>query len=175
MSVQKPVLDAANRIASRRKDWSFGVKEIVSALPHLNKSTVQTHIVSRCCVNAPKNHPHKWNYFRRIGRGRYQVEPEYRMRPEKTERKAANASGDLAGPNGAEALRKTLHAVIQRDEGAFVVECLELPIVSQGKDLDDAVANFREAVALHLEGEDLGAMGLAARPDLQILYEVPAA
>ncbi|HYA98107.1 MAG TPA: hypothetical protein VEH49_08435, partial [Methylomirabilota bacterium] len=73
MSVQKPVLDAANRIASRRKDWSFGVKEIVSALPHLNKSTVQTHIVSRCCVNAPKNHPHKWNYFRRIGRGRYQV------------------------------------------------------------------------------------------------------
>ena len=31
--------------------------EIVRALPHLDPGTVRTHIVSRCCVNAPKNHP----------------------------------------------------------------------------------------------------------------------
>lgn len=168
MHVHQAVLEAAIAIASRRKDWTFAVTEIVGALPHLNKNSVQTHVVSRCCVNAPKNHLHKWGYFRRVGRGRYQVELQYRARPKK------DAPAASAG-RGVTALRKTLHAIIQRDEGAYVVECLELPIVSQGSDLDDAVANFREAVALHLEGEDLAAMGLVTRPDLQIIYEVPAA
>lgn len=168
MYIHENVLEAANEIASHRKDWTFTVAEIIAALPHLNKSSVQTHVVSRCCVNAPKNHLHKWSYFLRVSRGRYQVEPGYRARPKK-------ASPPASPSRGGTALRKTLHAIIQRDEGAYVVECLELPIVSQGNDLDDAVANFREAVALHLEGEDLPAMGLITRPDLQIIYEVPAA
>ncbi len=175
LHVHDYVLQAAQRLASPRRDWTFTVAEVVRALPHLKRSTVQTHIVSRCCVNAPQNHLHKWPYFRRVGRGRYQIEPAYRSRPREARvgRSGSGASSVASGQQGC--TRKCLHAIIQRDEGAYVVECLELPIVSQGATLDEAVSNFREAVNLHLEGEDLSRFGLSANPDLQMIYEVPAA
>lgn len=175
MHVHEEVLEAARRLAAKRKNWSFTVREIVAALPALNQSTVQTHVVSRCCVNAPKNHPHKWDYFRRIGRGLYQIETKYR--------RAATKRSSVVSPNTQESrrsapqagLRKNLHAVIQKDQGVYVVECLELPVVSQGNNLDEAVENLREALALHLEGEDLAALGLEAHPDVHISYEMPVA
>jgi predicted RNase H-like HicB family nuclease len=162
-------LTAANKIACARKDWSFRLEEILRELPQLNESTVRTHVVSRCCVNAPQNHLHKWPYFRRIRRAVYQVEPKFRARPPVSEEPVSGGSPKRI------ALRETLHATIHQDESAFVVECMELPIVSQGDDLDDAVNNFREAVSLHLEGEDVAALGLAGSPRLQIIYELPAA
>lgn len=173
--VHDHVLEAAREIACARPDWDFTVDELVRALPHLNQSTVRTHIVSRCCVNAPKNHLHKWPYFRRVGRGRYQIEPSYRSRPKeiRTRGSARGSSSPVGGEQSP--ARKCLHAIIHRDEGAYVVECLELPIVSQGGTLDEAASNFREAVDLHLEGEDLSRFGLSANPDLQMIYEVPAA
>jgi|SRR5689334_2674602 len=175
LHVHDYVLQAARKMASPRQDWTFTVGEVVRALPHLKRSTVQTHVVSRCCVNAPRNHLHKWLYFRRVGRGRYQIEPNYRSRPKETAAGLSNAGTGAAGSRPQGPTRKCLHAIIQRDEGAYVVECLELPIVSQGATLDDAVSNFREAVGLHLEGEDLSRLGLSTSPDLQMIYEVPAA
>lgn len=175
MHIHDEVLDAARRLAAGRKDWSFRVQEVVAALPVLNQSTVRTHVVSRCCVNAPKNHLHKWDYFRRIGRGLYQIEKKYRRPPAKPSRGRAAAK---AGSRSLEAVAKTrrgIHAVIQKDDGVYVVECLELPVVTQGRSLDEAVENLREALALHLEGEDLAALGLSENPDVQILYEMPAA
>lgn len=175
LHVHDYVLQAACQIASPRRDWTFTVGEVVRALPHLKRSTVQTHIVSRCCVNAPKNHLHKWPYFRRVGRGRYQIEPNYRSRHRETGAGRSNSGTSSEGFGRQSSTRKCLHAIIQRDDGAYVVECLELPIVSQGATLDEAVSNFREAVGLHLEGEDLSQLGLSANPDLQMIYEVPAA
>lgn len=171
--VHDEVLEAACQLASR--EGAFTLEEVVRALPHLNPSTVRTHVVSRCCVNAPQNHPHRWPYFRRVGRGRYQIEPNYRSRPKdvQTARSSGRISSAASGRQGG--ARKCLHAIIQRDEGAYVVECMELPIVSQGATLDEAVSNFREAVGLHLEGEDLSRLGLSVNPDLQMIYEVPAA
>ncbi len=55
-----------------------------------------------------------------------------------------------------------------------MVECLELPVVTQGHSLDEAVENLREALALHLEGEDVAALGLVPHPDVQISFELPA-
>jgi predicted RNase H-like HicB family nuclease len=162
MHIHEEILEAARRFASSRNNWSFTVREVVAALPALNQTTVRTHVVSRCCTNAPKNHPHKWDYFRRIGRGLYQIEVKYRRAAGKRSRLPIR-------------LRKSLHAVIHKDEGAFVVECLELPVVTQGRSLDEAVENLREALALHLEGEDLMALGLVDHPDVQISYEMPAA
>ena len=53
-------------------------------------------------------------------------------------------------------LQHTIHAIVrQGDEGGFVAECVELAVVTQGETLDETVANLREAVSLHLEGEDL--------------------
>lgn len=173
MPVHEEVLAVAQRLAAARKDSSFTVQEVVSALPALNQNTVRTHVVSRCCVNAPKNHLHKWDYFRRIGRGRYQIEAKYRRLPARSS--IATTRMDNGSAAARVILRKSIHAVIHKDEGAYVVECLELPVVTQGDSLDQAVENLREALALHLEGENLAALGLSAHPDVQISYEMSAA
>ena len=174
MHVHEEILEAARRLAATRRDWSFRVQEIVGALPALNQNTVRTHVVSRCCVNAPKNHPHKWDYFRRMKRGVYQIETKYRKSGSKLPSSAPTARANSERAAGAR-LRKTLHAVLHKEDGVYVVECLELAIVTQGRSLDEAVENFREALALHLEGEDLEPLGFVAHPDVQISYEMPAA
>lgn len=70
-----------------------------------------------------------------------------------------------------EALQHTIKAFIRKGEKYYVAECLEIPVVTQGKTLDEAAANLREAVALHLEGEDLEQLGLAPNPILIITIE----
>ncbi len=75
MAIHNEVLSAARRLCRERRGWTFKPEELVRALPDLNASSVRTHIVSRCCVNAPKNHPHKWDYFQRIRRGVYEILP----------------------------------------------------------------------------------------------------
>ena len=44
-------------------------------------------------------------------------------------------------------------------------------MVTQGRTLDELVSNLREAVSLHIEGEDLRVLGLAPRPWISIAYE----
>lgn len=74
MAVHEEVLAAAQRICTAGRTGQFTPAEVVEALPHLNESTVRTHVVSRCCVNAPENHDHRWPYFRRIQRGVYDLQ-----------------------------------------------------------------------------------------------------
>ena len=70
-------------------------------------------------------------------------------------------------------LQHTIKAVIRPGEqSGYVGECLEVPVVTQGASLDETVANLREAVALHLEGEDLGDLGLVAEPTLIVTMEL---
>ena len=69
-------------------------------------------------------------------------------------------------------LQHTIKAVIRRGDSYYVAECVEIPVVTQGKTLDETVGNLREAVALHLEGEDLTELGLAASPTVVITFEV---
>ena len=52
-------------------------------------------------------------------------------------------------------LRNTVHAIISRGDRYFVAECLEIPVVTQGLTVDETLTNLQEAMALHLEGEDL--------------------
>ncbi len=66
--------------------------------------------------------------------------------------------------------RETIRAVIQRDMSGYVAECLELPVVTEGKTLDQVVENLRQAIALHLEDEDMEALGLAEHPRVKIIY-----
>jgi hypothetical protein len=74
--VHVEVLDAARRIADG--SGVFGLAAVVAALPHLNAATVRTHVASRCCTNAPRNHQSRYPYFRAMGGGRYRIEPRYR-------------------------------------------------------------------------------------------------
>lgn len=70
-------------------------------------------------------------------------------------------------------LQHTIKAVIRPGEqSGFVAECVEIPVVTQGLTLDEVTANLREAVVLHLEGENLAVLGLAADPTILVTLEV---
>ena len=68
-------------------------------------------------------------------------------------------------------LRHTIKATVWQGDAQCVAECLEIPVVTQGTTLDEVIANLREAVALHLEGEDLSQLGLAPQPSLLVTLE----
>jgi predicted RNase H-like HicB family nuclease len=170
--IHEEVLHAARRICGERRGRTFTPEEIVRALPHLNASSVRTHIVSRCCVDAPKNHPHRWGYFRRVGRGIYEIAAAYRRHKDKP---LPGRVAESPATYGSAPLRGSLHATVSRGESAYVAECWEIAVVTQGRTLDEVVANLREAVTLHLEGEDLAALGLERSPRLVVTYESPLA
>ncbi len=70
----------------------------------------------------------------------------------------------------------TIKAVIRPgDQSGYVAECLEIAVVTQGRTLDEVVANLKEAVSLHLDGEDLAALGLCANPTVVITMELQPA
>jgi predicted RNase H-like HicB family nuclease len=68
--------------------------------------------------------------------------------------------------------RRTIQVRIFRGEEKYVAECLDLSVVTQGDTLDEATANIREAIDLHLESEDLGELGLAENPTLVAVMEL---
>lgn len=71
------------------------------------------------------------------------------------------------------AQRYTIQAVIYPGEQTgYVAECLNLAIVTQGHTLDETVQNLREAIRLHLDGEDLHEMGLAPHPPVLVTMEM---
>ena len=137
-------------------------------------------------MKAPKNHPHKWDYFRRLGRGVYEICRAYRRVAEPKKARTGEKTGkgrpsEAVGEPGVAyqgdslpARRGTVHAVVTRDGEYYVGECLELAVVTQGRTLDEIVFNLREAIGLHLEGEDPGRFGLVAEPRLTVMYEVAA-
>ncbi len=72
-------------------------------------------------------------------------------------------------------VQHTIKAVIRPGEqSGFVAECLEIPVVTQGATLDEVTANLREAVALHLEGQNLAELGLASSPTIIVTFELEA-
>ena len=50
---------------------------------------------------------------------------------------------------------KTLSAVIHKEGDWFVSLCPELDVASQGKTIEEAISNLKEAVSLYLEDEDV--------------------
>ena len=51
---------------------------------------------------------------------------------------------------------RILTAVLHREEDMYVAECPEVGTVSQGKSIEEALANLREATELYLEEFPLG-------------------
>ena len=72
-------------------------------------------------------------------------------------------------------LQHTVKASVRKGETRYVAECLEIAVVTQGETLDETLANLQEAVALHLEGEDLAELGLAATPNILVTMELEMA
>jgi predicted RNase H-like HicB family nuclease len=65
-------------------------------------------------------------------------------------------------------LQRTIKAVIRPGEqSGYVAECLEIPVVTQGRTLDEVTRNLREAV-------ELAELGLAPSPGILVTFELEA-
>ena len=71
-------------------------------------------------------------------------------------------------------MKKIIQVRIYKGDTYYVAECFDLPVVTQGKTLDEVVDNIEEAVSLHLEGEDFEQLDIS--PDFSVLisFELPA-
>lgn len=73
-----------------------------------------------------------------------------------------------------EHLQHNIKAYIYRGENHYVAECMEISVVTQGKTLDETIANLQEAIQLHLEGEDPADYGLVSNPTILVMMELEA-
>ena len=71
-------------------------------------------------------------------------------------------------------MKRTIQVRITKGEKQFVAECLDLPVVTQAATLDELAANIQEAIGLHLEGEDLAALGFSGNPTILATMELDA-
>ena len=69
-------------------------------------------------------------------------------------------------------LQHTIKAFIRKGDNYYVAECKEIAVVTQGKTVDETMSNLQEAVALHLDGENVEEFGLAPSPTLIITMEL---
>ena len=69
-------------------------------------------------------------------------------------------------------MKKIIQVHISKGEKYFVAECVDVPVVTQGKTLDELMENLKEAIALQLEGEDLADFGLAENPSVLASLEI---
>jgi predicted RNase H-like HicB family nuclease len=71
-------------------------------------------------------------------------------------------------------MRRTIQVRITKGERLFVAECSDLPVVTQAATLDELTINIREAIGLHLEGEDLAKLGFYPDPTILATMELEA-
>jgi predicted RNase H-like HicB family nuclease len=69
-------------------------------------------------------------------------------------------------------MRRSIEAHIDQGETGYVAECVDVPVVTQGRTIQEAMEDLREAVGLFIEGEDLGQYGLAPDPSLLVTVEI---
>ncbi len=69
-------------------------------------------------------------------------------------------------------MKRIIQVRIFRGEDQYVAECLDLPVVTQGPTIDELARNIREAVSLHLDGEDLADLGIAPNPTILASFEL---
>ena len=69
-------------------------------------------------------------------------------------------------------MQRTIQAVIRPGEqSGYVAESAALNAVTQGATLDLVALNLREVIALALEGEDLGELGVAPTPVIVVSFD----
>ncbi len=69
-------------------------------------------------------------------------------------------------------MRNIIQIHIYKDKDYYIAEGVNLSVVTQAKTLDKLIKNIREAVALHLEGEDLSEFNLSPNPSVFLNYEL---
>ena len=72
-------------------------------------------------------------------------------------------------------LQHTIKAVVRKGDTHYIAECIDIAVVTQGETLNEVMSNLQEAVALHLDGEDLAELGLAPNPTILVTMELEPA
>lgn len=70
-------------------------------------------------------------------------------------------------------MKHIIQIYISKGEKYYVAEGVDLSIVTQGKTLDELVANVKEAIELHLEGENPADFDIAPNPSVLMNFELP--
>ncbi len=69
-------------------------------------------------------------------------------------------------------MRNIIQFHVYKEESYYIAEGVNLPIVTQAKTLDELTENIKEAVNLHLEGEDHSKFNLSSKPSILVNFEL---
>lgn len=69
-------------------------------------------------------------------------------------------------------MRKVINISIYKGEKYLIAEGMNVPIVTQGKNYDDLMANLKEAIELFLEDEDLSIYDFDSNPTIIANFEL---
>ena len=69
-------------------------------------------------------------------------------------------------------MKKIIQVHIYKGDNHYVAECVDLPVVTQGKTLDELFVNLKEAINLQLEGENLADFDLSPQPSVLANLEI---
>jgi hypothetical protein len=97
--------------------------------------------MSRCCVNAPAHHAHRWPYFRRLKRGVYEIMPAVRRT-----RKMTSPGGERSVRYGARDGRQSRPEVpveVRESGGRYFARIPEQPRELRGATIDELVGRVR--------------------------------
>ena len=70
-------------------------------------------------------------------------------------------------------MQNIIQVKIFKGDRQYVAQGIDLPVVTQGKTLDELMVNLNEAVSLQLEGENLSDYNLLPSASLLMNYELP--
>jgi len=77
MACHEEVLEASKVIVNLKGKNEFSPEEVITYLKKqgtiYKESTIRTHIISRCCGNAPIHHGTRYHYFERIAYSLYKL------------------------------------------------------------------------------------------------------
>jgi len=72
-------------------------------------------------------------------------------------------------------MKKIIQVHVYKGDTYFIAECVDLPVVTQGKTLDELVENLKEAIALQLEDENPADFDLVEKPSILASFEMEPA
>jgi hypothetical protein len=69
------LLNAVRSVVTDKGENEFTPKEVIDFMMRnktiYKESTIRTHIVSKCCIDANQNHKVVFNDYKRLGNGKY--------------------------------------------------------------------------------------------------------
>ena len=69
-------------------------------------------------------------------------------------------------------MKNIIQIHVYKGEMYYVAQGVDLPIVTQGKTLDELAINIREAIDLFFEGENFSDFDLEPKPSILVSFEL---